>query len=117
MAMNTNVKKVTTMGISIEEKYAVQRAASVGLLLLFCAIAMLFSGCYKEQHFGFPGPFDEEQQLPDSLPFPFDPNREAGIWLMRNGVPDHERYYSRDIPIFIRRAIRCRGCLNRRECA
>lgn len=91
MAMNTNVKKVTTMGISIEEKYAVQRAASVGLLLLFCAIAMLFSGCYKEQHFGFPGPFDEEQQLPDSLPFPFDPNREAGIWLMRNGVPDHER--------------------------
>ncbi len=89
--MNANVKKVTIMKKSIERKYTAQKWTPAGAMLLFCVLTMLFSGCYKEQHFGFPGPFDEEQQLPDSLPFPFDPNREAGIWLMRNGVPDYEK--------------------------
>jgi len=57
--------------------------------IAFFLVILSFSGCYKEQHFDFPGPFDEEQRLPDSLPFPFDKNREAGIWLMRDGVPDY----------------------------
>lgn len=78
------------MEISIERKYTAKKRLSIGTVLLFSAMTWLLSGCYKEQHFGFPGPFDEEQQLPDSLPFPFDPGREAGTWLMRNGVPDHE---------------------------
>jgi len=57
--------------------------------MVFFLVILSFSGCYKEQHFDFPGPFEETQQQPDSLPFPFDKNREAGIWLMRNGVPDY----------------------------
>src|SRR5690606_20755680 len=83
------MSKITIMEISIKRKYTAQKRISARAMLLFCVMAVLFSGCYKEQHFGFPGPFDEGQQLPDSLPFPFDPNREAGVWLMRNGVPDH----------------------------
>ncbi|MEC3878983.1 sialidase family protein [Parapedobacter sp. 10938] len=67
--------------------WVAQKLARLGM---FCAmLVLLFAGCYKEQHFGFPGPFDEEQRMPDSLPFPFDENREAGHWLMRAGVPDH----------------------------
>lgn len=51
-------------------------------------ISLLITGCYKEEHFDFPGPFPEEQKIPDSLPFPFDVNKQAGKWLIKDGVPD-----------------------------
>ncbi|MFB5945983.1 sialidase family protein [Albibacterium profundi] len=52
---------------------------------------LLQTGCYKEQHFDFPGPFDEDIKLPDTLPFPFDESRQAGIWLMKDGIPEHDK--------------------------
>ncbi|GGH18510.1 exo-alpha-sialidase [Sphingobacterium alkalisoli] len=58
-------------------------------LLTLCLLVL--GSCYKEQHFDFPGPFEEDVALPDSLPFPFDPNREAGIWLMKEGEAFHDR--------------------------
>lgn len=80
------------MKVSINIKQGVlHKVATAGTAMAFCLLTLLFSGCYKEQHFGFPGPFDEEQRIPDSLPFPFDENREAGVWLMRDGVPDYGR--------------------------
>ncbi|SKC06862.1 BNR repeat-like domain-containing protein [Sphingobacterium nematocida] len=60
--------------------------------LMYCCVGvLLLSACYKEQHWDFPGPFEEEVIVPDSLPFPFDANREAGIWLMKEGQPFHEK--------------------------
>ncbi|WP_257669256.1 exo-alpha-sialidase [Parapedobacter tibetensis] len=80
------------MKVLIDIKYDVLRKKAIaGMAMAFCLLTLLLSGCYKEQHFGFPGPYDEEQRMPDSLPFPFDENREAGIWLMRDGVPDYGR--------------------------
>ncbi|WP_316767646.1 sialidase family protein [Pedobacter frigiditerrae] len=60
--------------------------------LIFAVLAgVLLTGCYKEEHFTFPGPFDAGKPInPDSLPFPFDKTRTAGKWLMKNGVPDYE---------------------------
>ena len=56
--------------------------------LLLVSVAV--TSCYREEHFSFPGPYDiNNGTKPDSLPFPFDKNREAGVWLMRNGVPDY----------------------------
>ncbi|WP_169539985.1 sialidase family protein [Niabella aurantiaca] len=48
------------------------------------------TGCYKEQHFDFPGPFEDTSfvNVVDSLPFPFDKTRQAGVWLMKDNVPD-----------------------------
>lgn len=51
----------------------------------FLCIFFLLMGCYKEEHWGFPGPYEEETVLPDSLPFPFDKDRQAGVWLMKDG--------------------------------
>lgn len=58
-------------------------------LLTGLLAGLLLTGCYKEEHFDFPGPFEIDQRVPDSLPFPFDETRQAGIWLMKEGVPDH----------------------------
>lgn len=53
-------------------------------------ISLLMTGCYKEEHFDFPGPYGEVNNTnPDSLPFPFDASRQAGKWLVKNGVPDY----------------------------
>ena len=65
-------------------------------LKIYVALALLFgiivTGCYKEEHFDFPGPYENSDSTPaDSLPFPFDKNREAGVWLMKDGVPDYEK--------------------------
>lgn len=49
----------------------------------------LLTGCYEEEHFDFPGPFETDQRIPDTLPFPFDETRQAGVWLMKDGVPDY----------------------------
>lgn len=35
---------------------------------LFCLLA---TGCYEEEHFSFPGPFDVEELVTDTLPNPF----------------------------------------------
>lgn len=60
--------------------------------LMYCCLCVLvLSSCYKEQHWDFPGPFEEEVKLPDTLPFPFDIHKGAGIWLMKEGQPSHER--------------------------
>lgn len=61
-------------------------------LLYIFFITIVMAGCYKEEHFDFPGPYPEtNQQVPDSLPFPFDPEMNAGVWLMKDGVPDYNK--------------------------
>lgn len=61
-------------------------------LIFFLLISSVLTGCYKEEHFDFPGPFDLGQtSIPDELPFPFDATKQAGIWLMKDGVPDHKK--------------------------
>lgn len=60
-------------------------------ILLLCII-ILITGCYKEEHYSFPGPYENEGEIPtDTLPFPFDKNREAGVWLMKDGVADYSK--------------------------
>lgn len=54
-------------------------------LLCCCLFILLASSCYKEQHWKFPGPYEEEVQLNDSLPFPFDNEKSGGVWLMKDG--------------------------------
>lgn len=51
----------------------------------------LLTSCYEEEHFDFPGPFEIDQRIPDTLPFPFDETRQAGEWLMKEGVPDYRK--------------------------
>lgn len=59
---------------------------------LFIAItSFLMTGCYKEEHFDMPGPFALEQRIPVPLPFPFDTTRNAGVWLVKDGVPDEKK--------------------------
>lgn len=59
-------------------------------VLLVLYFSLVLTGCYKEEHFDFPGPYDEVGLTkPDSIPFPFDKNRQAGQWLMKAGVPDY----------------------------
>ncbi len=68
-------------------------------LLMFtsCVVVVLLvfttSSCYKEQHFKFPGPFEDTASKGgiDSLPFPFDENRQAGVWLMKDGAPYYDK--------------------------
>lgn len=60
-------------------------------ILFIGIISFLVTGCYKEEHFDFPGPFPEEQKVADSLPFPFDVNKQAGEWLIKDGVPDDKK--------------------------
>lgn len=58
-------------------------------IVLAALLGIVFTQCYKEEHFSFPGPYDnKEVNLPDTLPFPFDATRNAGVWLMKDGVPD-----------------------------
>ncbi|MFT4094663.1 MAG: sialidase family protein [Niabella sp.] len=61
-------------------------------LIAFFILAVS-AGCYKEEHFDFPGPYEEDasSNIVDSLPFPFDSTRQAGVWLMKDGVPDYSR--------------------------
>jgi len=55
-------------------------------------ISLMVTGCYKEEHYSFPGPYENDDEAPvDSLPFPFDKNKEAGVWLMKDGVPDYSK--------------------------
>src|SRR5690606_41558407 len=68
-------------------KKIIQRAGRIVLAVVLTGLT--FTGCYREEHFDFPGPFEIDQRVPDSLPFPFDENRQAGVWLMKDGVPDH----------------------------
>lgn len=61
-------------------------------LIFAILIGLALTGCYKEEHFDFPGPFDNGGPInPDSLPFPFDKTRQAGKWLMKEGKPDYEK--------------------------
>ncbi|WP_346237061.1 sialidase family protein [Niabella insulamsoli] len=57
------------------------------------ALLSVSTGCYKEQHFDMPGPFEDTSfvNVVDSLPFPFDTSRQAGVWLMKDNVPDYEK--------------------------
>ncbi|MCH5599820.1 exo-alpha-sialidase [Niabella ginsengisoli] len=61
------------------------------IIPIYAFLTIVFtSGCYKEQHFDFPGPFEDttSRNTIDSLPFPFDKERQAGVWLMKDGVAD-----------------------------
>ena len=61
----------------------------------YCAVLILIGiftvGCYKEQHFDMPGPYDKDVIVPDTLPFPFDTLRNKGIYLIEDGIPDHSQ--------------------------
>jgi len=57
-------------------------------IIISITTSLMFSSCYKEQHFDMPGPYGEKEVVPDTLPFPFDSTRQAGIWLIKNGIPD-----------------------------
>lgn len=56
-----------------------------------CVVVLLLSACYKEEHWGFPGPFEQDTVLPDSLPFPFDVERQAGVWMVKDGEVFHDK--------------------------
>ncbi|WP_316811834.1 sialidase family protein [Pedobacter heparinus] len=61
-------------------------------LFVMAFTSLFLASCYKEEHFDFPGPFKIDRPIGlDSLPFPFDSTRQAGKWLMKDGVPDYER--------------------------
>lgn len=60
-------------------------------LTLCLASVLMFTSCYKEEHWDFPGPYGEEIVVPDTLPFPFDKNKESGVWLMKEGEAFHDR--------------------------
>lgn len=58
-------------------------------IALIVLLGIIFTNCYKEEHFSFPGPYEGGGvNLPDTLPFPFDETRHAGVWLMKDGIPD-----------------------------
>ena len=57
-------------------------------IVMIVAAALFLGGCYKEQHFDMPGPYGEKEVIPDTFPFPFDSTRQAGLWLVKDGVPD-----------------------------
>lgn len=60
--------------------------------ILFVAIAIFtFSSCYKEQHFTLPGNPEDDVIVPDTLPFPFDENRQAGVYLIKEGKVDYSK--------------------------
>ncbi len=62
------------------------------IIPICCSFLMILtSGCYKEQHFDFPGPYPDSSRAntTDSLPFPFDKGRQAGVWLMKDGMADN----------------------------
>ncbi len=64
--------------------------SKIYIALVIISSIIIVSGCYNEEHFGFPGPYDNDNvNTADTLPFPFDKNKEAGVWLMKNGVPDY----------------------------
>ncbi len=56
-----------------------------------CLAVCMLSACYKEEHWGFPGPFEQEVVLPDTLPFPFDKDRQAGVWMVKDGEVFHDK--------------------------
>lgn len=59
-------------------------------IAFFLLVSISLTSCYKEEHFDFPGPYKNSgESVADSLPFPFDKNKEAGVWLMKDGVPDY----------------------------
>lgn len=61
-------------------------------VVIILLLGIIFSSCYKEEHFTFPGPYDVSNDVVvDSLPFPFDKNRQAGVWLVKNGIPDFDK--------------------------
>lgn len=60
-------------------------------IFIIIVIAFVMGGCYKEQHFDMPGPYGEKDIVPDTLPFPFDSTRQAGVWLVKNGIPDYTK--------------------------
>lgn len=60
-------------------------------VVIILITAFMLGGCYKEQHFDMPGPYGEKEIIPDTLPFPFDSTRQAGMWLVKNGIPDYTK--------------------------
>ena len=67
--------------------------------LLFAAVFLL-SGCYDEQHFSLPGPYEDEDWSQDSMPFPFSAEKTDGIYLIKNGVADFNRVSTRGFTDF-----------------
>lgn len=57
---------------------------------LMMAAAFLLGGCYDEQHFSLPGPYEDEDWSQDSMPFPFSAGKTDGTYLIKDGVVDYK---------------------------
>lgn len=55
-------------------------------------LTVLLGGCYKEQHFSLPGPYDTEGlTASDTLPNPFGRTHTSGYWLIKDNVVDYSQ--------------------------
>lgn len=60
------------------------------LLIWGTALALASAGCYQEEHFSLPGPYDVDGLLTsDTLPNPFGRDHLNGYWLIQNDVVDY----------------------------
>ena len=70
------------------------------LLIWGTAVALATVGCYQEEHFSFPGPYDVDGSpasgdtlftSEDTLPNPFGRAHVNGHWLIKDNVVDYEQ--------------------------
>lgn len=62
------------------------------LLIWGTVFVLAATGCYEEEHFSYPGPYDTGGLVDvDTLPNPFGRERVNGHWLIRNNVVDYEQ--------------------------
>lgn len=63
------------------------------LLIWGTALALASAGCYQEEHFSFPGPYGDRENLlvSDTLPNPFGREHLDGYWLIQDNVVDYEQ--------------------------
>lgn len=62
------------------------------LLIWGTALALASAGCYQEEHFSLPGPYDIDGLLTsDTLPNPFGRDHLNGYWLIKDNAVDYEQ--------------------------
>ena len=63
------------------------------LLIWGTAFALASAGCYQEEHFSYPGPYGDAEDLlrSDTLPNPFGREHLNGHWLIKDNAVDYEQ--------------------------
>ena len=63
------------------------------LLIWGTALALASAGCYQEEHFSYPGPYGDAEDLlrSDTLPNPFGREHLNGHWLIKDNAVDYEQ--------------------------